>query len=126
MFPTIVQIIKSGSPAEQTFLDYSDIDYIYEVGQFVVEQKTLFRKTFYFDVTENPGFYTVRDKEGGYLYPMSLQSSFASVTHGIKQTASLQKASATLPLINTTAATPHDPSYGLEWNVKSKIIKIRL
>lgn len=43
---------------------------------------------------------------------MSLQSSFAPVIHGIKQVASLQKASATLPLINTTVATPPDPSYG--------------
>ena len=42
MFPTIVQIIKSGRRAEQTYLNYSNIDYIYEVGPFVVERKSLF------------------------------------------------------------------------------------
>ena len=42
MFPTIVQVIKSGRRAEQTYMDYSNIDYIYEVGPFVVERKSLF------------------------------------------------------------------------------------
>ena len=31
MFPMIVQVIETGSRAEQTYLDYSDADCIYEV-----------------------------------------------------------------------------------------------
>ena len=43
---------------------------------------------------------------------MSLQSRFAPVIHGIKQVVSLQKTSATLPLIKSPAPIPQEPSYG--------------
>ena len=43
---------------------------------------------------------------------MSLHSRFAPVIHGIKQVVSLQKTSATLPLIKSPAPTPQEPSYG--------------
>ena len=53
----------------------------------------------------NPGFYTVCDEEGGYLHPMSLQSRFATVIHGVKQVASLEELSATLPSITLPPET---------------------
>ena len=43
---------------------------------------------------------------------MSLQSRFAPVIHEIKQVASLQETSATLPLIKSPAPTSQEPSYG--------------
>ena len=99
MFPIITQVIKCGSRAEQIYLDSSDIDYIYEVGPFIVKRKRSEGKTFYFNITKNPGFYTVCDEEGGYIYPKSLQSTFAPVIHGVKQVASLEGTHATLPSI---------------------------
>ena len=101
MFPMIVQVIKCGSRAEQIYLESSDIDYMYEVGPLLVGRKRFKKKTFYFDITNNPGFYTVCDEEGGYLHPMALQSRFATVIHGVKQVASLEKTSATLPSITS-------------------------
>ena len=105
MFPMIVQVIKCGSRAEQMYLDSSDIDYIYEVGPLLVRRKRFKKKTFYFDITNNPGFYTVCDEEGGYLHPMSLQSRFAPVIHGVKQVASLEETSATLPSVTLPSQT---------------------
>ena len=105
MFPMIVQVIKCGSRAEQIYLDCSDIDYIYEVGPLLVGRKRFKKKTFYFNITNNPGFYTVCDEEGGYLHPMSLQSRFAPVIHGVKQVASLEETSATLPPITLPPET---------------------
>ena len=99
MFPIITQVIKCGSRAEQIYLNSSDIDYIYEVGPFIVKRKRFEGKTFYFNITKNPGFYTVCDEEGGYIYPKSLQSTFAPVIHGVKQVASLEGTHATLPSI---------------------------
>ena len=91
LFPMIIQVLKSGSRAEQLYMEYSDIDYIYEIGPlFVGEKKEELKQdcelkendaTFYLDITKNPGFYTVSDKEGGYLYPVALQSMFASGFH---------------------------------------------
>ena len=43
---------------------------------------------------------------------MSLQSRFAPVIHEIKQVASLQETSATLPLIKSPAPTSQEPLYG--------------
>ena len=85
-------------------MDSSDIDYIYEVGPRLVREKRFLKKALYFDVTSNPGFYTFCDEKGGYLYPMSLQSMFAPVIHAVKQVASLEKTSATLPSITL----PHE------------------
>lgn len=101
MFPIITQVIKCGSRAEQIYLNSSDIDYIYEVGPFIVKDywKRFEGKTLYFKIAKNPGFYTVCDKDGGYIYPKSLQSTFAPVIHGVKQVASLEGAHATLPSI---------------------------
>ena len=101
MFPIITQVIKCGSRAEQIYLNSSDIDYIYEVGPFIVKDywERFEGKTLYFNITKNPGFYTVCDKEGGYIYPKSLQSTFAPVIHGVKQVASLEGTPATLPSI---------------------------
>ena len=105
MFPMIVQVIKCGSRAEQIYLESSDIDYMYEVGPLLVGRKRFKKKTFYFDITNNPGYYTVCDEEGGYLHPMSLQSRFATVIHGVKQVASLEETSATLPSITLPPET---------------------
>ena len=113
MFPMIVQVIKCGSQAEQMYLDSSDIDYIYEVGPLPVREKRFKKKTLYFDITSNPGFYTICDEKGGYLYPMSLQSRFAPVIHGVKQVASLEKTSATLPSITLPPETLQHFSYEL-------------
>ena len=113
MFPMIVQVIKRGSRAEQVYLDFSDIDYIYEVGPILVGRKKQFKKTFYFDTAKTPGFYTVSDEKGGYLYPMSLQSSFAPVIHGVKKIASLQTTSAALPSIPLPPGTLQQISNGL-------------
>ena len=109
LFPMIIQAVKSGSRAEQIFMEYSDVDYIYEIGPLLVGEKKEDLKqdcelketdvTFYLDITKNPGFYTVCDEEGGYLYPKALQCKFAPVFHGVKQMASLNEVSATLPRI---------------------------
>ena len=101
MFPIITQVIKCGSRAEQIYLNSSDIDYIYEVGPFIVKDywKRFEGKTLYFKIAKNPGFYTVCDKDGGYIYPKSLQSTFAPVIHGVKQVASVEGTPATLPSI---------------------------
>lgn len=109
MFPMITQVIKCGSRAEQLYLELADTDYIYEVGPLLVGQKeeqlkqdsgfTPKNEIFYFNVTKNPGFYTVCDQEGGYLHTLALQSRFAPVIHGVKQVASLEKTSVPLPCI---------------------------
>ena len=113
MFPMIVQVIKCGSRAEQIYLDFSDIDYIYEVGPLLVGRKRFLKNKFYFNTAKIPGFYTVCDEKGGYLYPMSLQSSFASVIHGVKQLASLETTSAALPSIPLPPGTLREISSGL-------------
>ena len=109
MFPMITQVIKCGSRAEQLYLGFADTDYIYEVGPLLVGQKeeqlkqdsgfTPKNEILYFNVTKNPGFYTVCDQEGGYLHTLALQSRFAPVIHGVKQVASLEKTSVPLPCI---------------------------
>ena len=109
LFPLIIQVLKSGSRVEQIYMDHSDIDYIYEIGPLLIGQGKEELKqeceikendaTFYLDITKNPGFYTVSDKERGYLYPMALQSSFVPVFHGVKQVAFLNKTFTTLPPI---------------------------
>lgn len=114
LFPMIIQVVKCGSRAEQIYMDDSDIDYIYEIGPLLVGEKKEELKqdceikenkdTFYLDITKNPGFYTVCDREGGYLHPVALQSKFAPVFHAVKQMASLNKTSTTLPPI---ALPPH-------------------
>ena len=119
LFPVIIQVVKCGSRAEQIYMDASDIDYIYEIGPLLVGEKKEELKqdceikenkdTFYLDITKNPGFYTVCDREGGYLHPVALQSKFAPVFHAVKQVASLNKTSATLPPIKLPPQTVQNP-----------------
>lgn len=101
MFPMVVQAIKTGSRADQIYLESSDVDYMYEVGPLVVGQKQSNKSPatdLYYNSTGNAGFYTVCDRKGGYVYPVAMQSKLAPIIREVKQIASLKETSAALPL----------------------------
>ena len=105
MFPMVVQAIKTGSRADQIYLESSDVDYMYEVGPLVVGQKQNNEGPatgLYFNSTGNAGFYTICDRKGGYVYPVAMQSKLAPMIREVKQIASLKENSAALPLETKT------------------------
>ena len=77
MLPMIVQVIKTGSRADQTYLGNSDVDCMYEVGPNLVLGNNMkhytkvpsdFRDEFlYLCSTENTGFYRIQDKNNRYV-----------------------------------------------------------
>ena len=73
LFPTLVTKYLTGSRAEYLYRDDSDYDYLYEIGPGVVRDLRLKQDNddfegFYWKPTENPGFYTIEDKNGMFLY----------------------------------------------------------
>ena len=105
MFPMVVQAIKTGSRADQIYLESSDVDYMYEVGPLIVGQKQNNKSPatdLYYNSTGNAGFYTVCDRKGGHVYPVAMQSKLAPMIREVKQIASLKETSAALPLETKT------------------------
>ena len=78
-------------------------------------------EAFYFHITKHPGFYTVCDQEGGYLYPLALQDRFAAVIHGVKQMARLKGTHAPLHDLES----PNYPKPSWERKKKTKINQSR-
>ena len=111
MFPMIVQVIKTGSRADQTYLGNSDVDYMYEVGPNLVLSNNMkhytkvpsdFREEFlYLCSTENTGFYRIQDKNNRYVYPRVLQSKVAPIIREVKAVAKMERSSAKLSLKKT-------------------------
>lgn len=104
MFPMVIQAIKTGSRADQIYLDTSGLDYMYEVGPMMVTTNTnenivhqgngiLFLKC-----TKNVGFYTIFDKDGEYIYPVAMQTKLAPIVQEVKRVALLKETSAALPV----------------------------
>uniref|UniRef100_A0A7M5XGX6 Mab-21-like HhH/H2TH-like domain-containing protein n=1 Tax=Clytia hemisphaerica TaxID=252671 RepID=A0A7M5XGX6_9CNID len=82
LFPTLVQRYLTGSRAEFLYVNRSDYDYLYEIGPGLVRD---FREKrhgdptgdFYWKPTENPGFYTIEDTNGRFLYSHIVQQKLA-------------------------------------------------
>lgn len=103
MFPMIAQLIKTVSRADKVYLDNSDIDYMYEIGPIMVNIKPWTPidsgdESLYLYSTDNTGFYTIRDKNEGYIYPRVMQPKLAPIIHDVKGIAKLEKSSPDLPL----------------------------
>ena len=99
-FPLVIQAIKTGSRADQVYLESSDLDYMYEVGPLVVgwrQDKKDPAAGLYVNSTGNPGFYTICDRKGRYIYPVAMQSKVAPMIQEVKRIASLEETSAALP-----------------------------
>ena len=110
MFPMITKLIKTGSRAEDVYLNQSDIDYMYEIGPIVVNSKPFKGapidsgdESLYLYSTDNIGFYTIRDKNEGYIYPRVMQSKLAPIIRDVKGVANLEKSSPGLSLIKGNA-----------------------
>lgn len=106
MFPMVVQAIKTGSRADQVYLDTSDVDYMYEVGPMVIATNTtknnldLGNEILFLKGTSNVGFYTICDADGGYVYPVVMQTKLAPIIREVKQVALLKETSAALSIEN--------------------------
>ena len=106
MFPMVVQAIKTGSRADQLYLDTSDVDYMYEVGPMVIATNTtknnvdLGSEILFLKGTSNVGFYTICDVDGGYVYPVVMQTKLAPIIREVKQVALLRETSAALSIQN--------------------------
>uniref|UniRef100_A0A7M5WJS0 Uncharacterized protein n=1 Tax=Clytia hemisphaerica TaxID=252671 RepID=A0A7M5WJS0_9CNID len=82
LFPTLMQKYLTGSRAEYLYTYQSDYDYLYEIGPGLVYD---FREkqhvdppgSFYWKATENPGFYTIEDENGRFLYSHIVQQKLA-------------------------------------------------
>eukprot|EP00111_Clytia_hemisphaerica_P008128 TCONS_00023705-protein len=82
LFPTIINKYLTGSRAEYLYKSDSDYDNFYEIGPGLVRD---FRdkqlddgfQGFYCKQSENPGFYTVEDANGKFLYPQIVQQKLA-------------------------------------------------
>ena len=102
MFPMIVQAIKTGSRADQMYLDTSDVDYMYEVGPMVIATNTTKNivdsgnEILFLKCTSNTGFYTICDVDGGYVYPVVMQTKLAPIIRQVKQVALLKETSPAL------------------------------
>ena len=82
LFPTLIQRYLTGSRAEFLYTDKSDYDYLYEIGPGVVRDHREKRNDdplgqFYWKPTENPGFYTIEDRNGKFLYSQIVQQKLA-------------------------------------------------
>ena len=118
MFPMVVQAIKTGSRADQIYLDTSDVDYMYEVGPMSVATNT--SKNFnsvnsgdevlFLRSTRNVGFYTISDKDGGFIYPVVMQTKLAPIIREVKQVALLKETSAALPVQNESLTQADEDS----------------
>ena len=97
LFPTVTQAIKTGSRADQLYLDTSDYDYMYEVGPLFVQRRPETLKEdnleFYFQRTKNPGFYIIFDSSGGYLHPAVMKSKLVFKVRDVKHVALLKSPS---------------------------------
>ena len=103
LFPMITRVVKTGSRAEQLFLESSDVDYIYEIGPVKVKSEIdqASPKDFQFKYlkTANCGFYYVDDQGGEALYSTVLQTKLAPMVRGaLKDIASLPETKAALPV----------------------------
>lgn len=103
-FPMVIQAIKTGSRADQTYLDTSGLDYMYEVGPMMVATNTneniahQGNEMLFLKCTQNVGFYTIRDKDGAYIYPVAMQTMIAPIVQDVKRVALLKETSAALPV----------------------------
>ena len=121
MFPLVVQAIKTGSRADQVYLENSDLDYMYEVGPLVVgsrQDKSVPATGLFFNSTGNAGFYTICDRKGGHIYPIAMQSKVAPMIQEVKRLASLEKTSAALPSERKTISPGSVKIPKLPWNGK--------
>ena len=86
LFPTLMRKYLTGSRAEFLYTNNSDYDYLYEIGPGLVRD---FRQKhhqdnptgeFYWRSTENPGFYTIEDANGRFLYSNIVQQNLKNLT----------------------------------------------
>ena len=116
MFPMVVQAIKTGSRADQIYLDTSDVDYMYEVGPMVIATNTtknnvdLGNEILFSKGTSNLGFYTICDVDGGYVYPVVMQTKLAPIIREVKQVALLKETSAALSFQNENLLQSNEDS----------------
>ena len=116
MFPMVVQAIKTGSRADQIYLDSSDVDYMYEVGPMIVASNTSKnfvnsgKEILFLRSTRNIGFYTISDKDGGFIYPVVMQTKLAPIIREVKQIALLKETSAALPILNESLVRADEDS----------------
>ena len=106
MFPMIAKVIKTGSRADKVYLHNSDIDYMYEICPIVVNSKPFTKpltidsgdESLYLYSTDNTGFYTICDKNEGYIYPRVMQPKLAPIIRDVKGIAKLEESSPDLSL----------------------------
>ncbi|XP_066921391.1 uncharacterized protein [Clytia hemisphaerica] len=102
MFPIVTKAIKSGSRSERAYLDYSDYDFIYEIGPFIVndirdkQTDQLRLNNLWYKETNHAGFYTVCDDYDGYLTPVGLQTKVKHQTDITKGFSSNEEPKATM------------------------------
>ena len=126
-FSMVVQRIKTGSRADQVYLESSDVDYIYEVGPLIVKCSNKYKKwhmgkwmilkkkdvNLSFENTENPGFYRVYDDTRKCVEPRTIQTKIAPMIPGVIKIGALEKPSAALPL----SGPPSIPLRGRQYSV---------
>ena len=134
---TVMKVLKTGSRAEQVYIPDSDIDYMYEIGpmtitdsgfqtsssndcidvmkNFVMKLNKILSKRPAFQCfpTEYPGFYRIIDKDGGYVYPLMVQSIVSPIIDMANKLSVLNKPFATLKKMHEAGEDSKDKQSGL-------------